>query len=203
MNYYISDLHFFSKNQTAEGLNFDNRPFKNVDEMHEVILNNWNSRVTNGDTVYILGDISNRGKNEDLIALVAKLKGKKVLIVGNHEDIRDYRYKQLFHAIYDYLEITDHVDKQPYKLVLCHYPILMWNGQHNGTILLYGHLHDSIEEAYFKKCLSEMNGGEFAIRRPHEKEIVATNVGCMMPYIDYTPRTLEEILVNNKQYEYR
>ena len=198
MNYYISDLHFFSKNQTAEGLNFDNRPFKNVDEMHEVILNNWNSRVTNGDTVYILGDISNRGKNEDLIALVARLKGKKVLIVGNHEDIRDYRYKQLFHAIYDYLEITDHVDKQPYKLVLCHYPILMWNGQHNGTILLYGHLHDSIEEAYFKKCLSEMNGGEFAIRRPHEKEIVAINVGCMMPYMSFTPRTLEEILVNNK-----
>ena len=198
MNYYISDLHFFSKNQTAEGLNFDNRPFKNVDEMHEVILNNWNSRVTNGDTVYILGDISNRGKNEDLIALVARLKGKKVLIVGNHEDTRDYRYKQLFHAIYDYLEITDHVDKQPYKLVLCHYPILMWNGQHNGTILMYGHLHDSIEEAYFKKCLSEMNGGEFAIRRPHEKEIVAINVGCMMPYMDYTPRTLNEILVNNK-----
>ena len=198
MNYYISDLHFFSKNQTAEGLNFDNRPFKNVDEMHASILNNWNSRVTNGDTVYILGDISNRGKNEDLIALVARLKGKKVLIVGNHEDIRDYRYKQLFHAIYDYFEITDHVDKQPYKLVLCHYPILMWNGQHNGTILMYGHLHDSIEEAYFKKCLSEMNGGEFAIRRPHEKEIVAINVGCMMPYMDYTPRTLEEILVNNK-----
>ena len=198
MNYYISDLHFFSKNQTAEGLNFDNRPFKNVDEMHETILNNWNSRVTNGDTVYILGDVSNRGKNEDLIALVARLKGKKVLIVGNHEDTRDYRYKQLFHAIYDYLEITDHVDKQPYKLVLCHYPILMWNGQHNGTILMYGHLHNSIEEAYFKKCLSEMNGGKFAIRRLHEKEIVAINVGCMMPYMDYTPRTLEEILVNNK-----
>ena len=198
MNYYISDLHFFSKNQTAKGLNFDNRPFKNVDEMHEVILNNWNSRVTNGDTVYILGDISNRGKNEDLIALVARLKGKKVLIVGNHEDIRDYRYKQLFHAIYDYLEITDHVDKQPYKLVLCHYPILMWNGQHNGVILLYGHTHKSIEDIYFQKCISEMNGGEFAIRRPHEKEIVAINVGCMMPYMDYTPRTLEEILVNNK-----
>ena len=43
-----------------------------------------------------------------------------------------------------------------------------------------------------------MNGGEFAIRRPHEKEIVAINVGCMMPYMDYTPRTLGEMLVNNK-----
>lgn len=198
MNYYISDLHFFSKNQTAEGLNFDNRPFKNVDEMHEVILNNWNSRVTNGDTVYILGDVSNRGKNEDLIAFVARLKGKKVLILGNHCDVRDYRYKQLFHEIYDYLEITDYANKQAYKLVLCHYPILMWNGQHNGTILLYGHLHNSIEETYFQKCVSEMNNGEFAIRRQHEKEIVSINVGCMFDYMNYTPRTLEELLKGKK-----
>ena len=43
-----------------------------------------------------------------------------------------------------------------------------------------------------------MNGGEFDIRRTNEKEIVDINVGCMMPYMDYTPRTLEEILVNNK-----
>ena len=185
MNFYISDLHLGHRHLYTK-------------EEEAQLLENWNRVVSDEDTVYILGDISNRGKNEDLIALVARLKGKKVLIVGNHEDTRDYRYKQLFHAIYDYLEITDHVDKQSYKLVLCHYPILMWNGQHNGTILLYGHLHDSIEEAYFKKCLSEMNGGEFAIRRPHEKEIVAINVGCMMPYMDYTPRTLSEILDKNQ-----
>lgn len=194
MNYYISDLHLFSKNQTVEGLNFDNRPFQTIEEMHETILNNWNGRVTNGDTVYILGDISNRGKNEDLIAFVARLKGKKVLIAGNHDDMRDYRYKQLFHEIYDYLEIAENIKGQAYKLVLCHYPILMWNGQHNGTILLYGHLHNSIEETYFQKCLSEMNGGEFAIRRPHEKEIIGINVGCMFDYMNYTPRTLEELL---------
>lgn len=196
MNYYISDLHFFSKNQTAEVLNFDNRPFKNVDEMHEAILNNWNSRVTNGDTVYILGDVSNRGKNEDLIALVARLKGKKVLIKGNHCDVSDYRYKQLFYSIHDYLEITDYADKKAYRLVLSHYPILMWNGQHNGAILLYGHTHKSIEDIYFQKCISEMNNLDFSIRRPHKKEIVAINVGCMMPYMDYTPRTLGEMLVN-------
>ena len=36
------------------------------------------------------------------------------------------------------------------------------------------------------------------MKETHEKEIVAINVGCMMPYMDYTPRTLEEILVSNK-----
>lgn len=76
MKYYISDLHLFHENI----IKFDHRPFKSVQEMHEVILKNWNDRVTNGDFVYLLGDMSLRGKNEDLIALVARLKGRRVLI---------------------------------------------------------------------------------------------------------------------------
>ena len=58
MNYYISDMHFFHKNVTNAGKNFDNRPFETVEEMHRVMKEKWNSRITNCDTVYILGDIS-------------------------------------------------------------------------------------------------------------------------------------------------
>ena len=71
-----------------------------------------------------------RGTNEELIALVAQLKGRKVLIKGNHDDVSDMRYKNVFEEIYDYKEITDYADQDAYKLVLSHYPILMWNGQH-------------------------------------------------------------------------
>lgn len=92
MKYYISDLHLFHEN----AIKFDHRPFESVQEMHEVVLKNWNDRVTNGDFVYLLGDMSLRGKNEDLIAFVARLKGRKVLIRGNHDDVSDYRYQQLF-----------------------------------------------------------------------------------------------------------
>ena len=67
MNYYISDLHLFHE----ASIGFDGRPFRNLEEMHAEIVRKWNSKVTNGDTVYILGDVSMRGKNEDLIALVA------------------------------------------------------------------------------------------------------------------------------------
>lgn len=77
MKYYISDLHLFHEN----AIKFDHRPFESVQEMHEVVLKNWNDRVTNGDFVYLLGDMSLRGKNEDLIAFVARLKGRKVLIM--------------------------------------------------------------------------------------------------------------------------
>ena len=52
MNRYISDLHLGHANV----IKFDNRPFKNLEEMHERIITNWNKVTNKNDTVYILGD---------------------------------------------------------------------------------------------------------------------------------------------------
>lgn len=195
MNYYISDLHLFCKSQTKQGQNYDNRPFETVEEMHDYILNRWNSRVTNADTVYILGDIALRGGNGPLIGLVAQLKGKKVLIRGNHDDIKDYRYALLFDEILDYKELTENVNGKAQKICMMHYPVLMWNGQHRGTILLYGHTHNSIEHYFFQDCIRRMNlSEELSLRRHGGEHIRAINVGACMPYMNYTPRTLKEIL---------
>ena len=188
MKYYISDLHLFHE----ACIRFDNRPFKSLQDMHEIILKNWNSRVTNGDTVYILGDIFMRGKHENLISYVARLKGHKVLIKGNHDDLSDYRYQQLFSEIVDYKEISDHVGKENYQLVLMHYPIFSFKRMRRNGILLYGHTHNSAEDTYFKKCMSEMNEND--CRHAGEADIKAFNVGCMKPYMNYMPRTLAEIM---------
>lgn len=193
MNYYISDLHLFHKNVTRAGKDFNDRPFDNLEEMHLIVKDKWNAKVTNGDTVYILGDLAMRGTQEDLIAFVSMLKGHKVMVKGNHDDIKDLRYKQLFDEICDYKEISDTLGGKNVKLVLCHYPILMWKDQHRGSILLYGHVHNSIEEYYFKKCLREMNNEDFFNRRSGEEVLRAYNVGCMMPYMDYEPKSLAEI----------
>lgn len=76
MNYYISDLHLFHEN----AIKCDSRPFDSLEDMHETIKTRWNEKITNGDKVYILGDISFRGKNENLIAYISTLKGHKILI---------------------------------------------------------------------------------------------------------------------------
>ena len=152
MNYYISDLHLFHE----AVIRFDDRPFESLEEMHKAMVEKWNNKVTNGDTVYILGDVSLRGKNEDLIALVATLKGKKVLIRGNHDDISDYRYQQLFYEIVDYKEIHDSICGKNYDLVLSHYPIFSWKKMGRGTILLYGHIHNNPEEEYYNKLKQEI-----------------------------------------------
>jgi len=188
MKYYISDFHLFHEN----AIKFDHRPFESVQEMHEVVLKNWNDRVTNSDFVYLLGDMSLRGKNEDLIAFVARLKGRKVLIRGNHDDVSDYRYQQLFTEICDYKEIYDSVGKEKYGLVLSHYPIFSWKNMGRGKILLYGHTHESAEDRFYQSCLKQMQEND--CRHVYDKKLRACNVGCMFPYMNYTPRTLEEIL---------
>lgn len=42
MNRYISDLHFGHANI----LKFDNRPFRNTEEMETALIENWNSTVS-------------------------------------------------------------------------------------------------------------------------------------------------------------
>lgn len=193
MNYYISDLHLFHEN----AIKYDNRPFENLEQMHEAIIRKWNSKITNGDTVYILGDMSMRGEKETLISLVATLKGRKIFVRGNHDDLSDYRYQQLFAEICDYKEVQDSFEGKNYHLVLSHYPIFSWKKMGRGTILLYGHTHNSEEDSFFQKCLAKMT--ENNCRHVYEQQAKAINVGCMKPWMDYEPRSLKELLTYEGQ----
>ena len=40
--YFTSDFHFYHTNI----IRFDNRPFRNVDEMNETIVGNWNDKIS-------------------------------------------------------------------------------------------------------------------------------------------------------------
>lgn len=53
MIYYTSDLHFSHKNIIL----YCNRPFKDIDEMNECIIERWNNVIKPNDMVYLLGDV--------------------------------------------------------------------------------------------------------------------------------------------------
>lgn len=78
--FFTSDLHIGHANSII----FDKRPFKDLDHMHEVIVNNWNSCVKPEDVVYVLGDFG-MGRNDEIKAITQRLNGTKVMILGNHD----------------------------------------------------------------------------------------------------------------------
>ena len=57
--------------------------------------------------------------------------------------------------------------------------------------MLYGHVHNTLEYAFLEKLRKELQ--ETRTERSHARAHFI-NVGCMMPWMDYTPRTLDEIL---------
>ncbi|OCP22000.1 MULTISPECIES: metallophosphoesterase family protein [unclassified Ensifer] len=113
-----------------------NRPFVNVDEMNEALVERWNAKVGKNDRVYHLGDV---GWNS-VTPWMERLNGEKVIITGNHDDPAEMR--KLGHwcgvkEITNYLEIAVGGG----RLVLFHYPIDDWNGRWKGSIHLHCHTH--------------------------------------------------------------
>ena len=171
--YFTADLHF----NHAGIISFDKRPFENVQEMNRMMVEYWNSRVTDKDEVYILGDFSMSKK--DTMEFAPKLKGKKYLILGNH-DHKCPELRELFEDVYDYRKI--HLNKQ--TLILSHYFIPSYEGQHRGAVMLYGHSHNTAVAAV-----------EEEVKKMYKENNVpckAYNVGCM--YFNYMPARLEEII---------
>ena len=136
MKYYISDLHLFH-NRILEKFN---RPFSSVEEMHEVITNNWKNKVKADDTVYILGDVGMYHPKE-IGNILNNLPGHKILITGNHDfkNIHSGSYKKVFDKITSYLEIEDNGR----NVILFHYPIEDWNGKYREYYHLHGHIHNN------------------------------------------------------------
>lgn len=191
---YIADLHIGCTNSS------EHRTL----EHDEILIKNWNSVVNNNDTTFILGDIGRCGTNKDneyLCSVMSRLKSKKILVVGNHDEkgLQDYRVKQLFESVVDYFELMDNHNGINQKIVLSHYSIFSWNGCYKDTVLLYGHTHGNFDDIIYQESLEKLRYKvrELNAENKEEKKFrnlpYAYNVGAMMDWINYCPRTWEEI----------
>ena len=187
-NFYIADLHFGHKNI----IRFDNRPFDSVEDMNATLIENWNKKVKAGDTVYILGDLC-WGKETEWIEILDKLNGNKVLFRGNHD------LKQMSRTLKDkflYIKDRHEISDCGKKLILSHYPEMAYKSSYNPNVfMLHGHVHYHTSEAkYVRKWIKELK--ECCVNEWDNKGQII-NVGCMLKEMDYTPRTLMEILHAN------
>lgn len=183
--FFISDLHFGHKNVLA----FDNREFPSIEAHDEALIRNWNEAVGIDDDVWILGDISWHGPMKT-VEILKRLNGVKHLCIGNHDYklLRNQDVRACFAEITPYREI----EVDGWGVVLCHYPIPCYNKHFYGWIHLYGHVHNGMEWNMMKQV-------QYQMKALYDSPCHMYNVGCMIPGMDYTPRTLQEILNNRYQ----
>ncbi len=141
MIYLWADTHF-----NHEGiLHHTKRPWATVEGMNYALVQRWNARVKNeSDDVWFLGDFGfhapTKPGTDDLGELFWRLRGRKHLVVGNHDE----KNQQVLRLPWESVERLVMVKHQGTRAVLCHYPLESWNGMHYGTLHFHGHCHGTL-----------------------------------------------------------
>ena len=154
--FWTSDLHLGHANI----IRYCRRPFADVDTMNEALIERWNDTVADGDEVWVLGDFA-LGTIAHTLPLARRLRGRKVLVAGNHDrcwakgryTASDWveRYREAGFA--EILQDTVEVRLGTHDAVACHLP---YEGDSHdddrfvderptdeGRVLLHGHVHDT------------------------------------------------------------
>lgn len=111
--WFTSDLHFGHKNVIP----YCNRPFSSVEEMDTELIRRWNVLVAEEDVVYVLGDFSFYRATRTT-EILSQLKGKKILIRGNHDESLSKMQRLGFAETHNFLSIS----LDGWQVDLSHYP---------------------------------------------------------------------------------
>lgn len=136
MRYFSADFHFGHSGI----IKLARRPWNNVDEMDEGLIELHNQTVTDADIVYYIGDFAFKTPERYL----TRLKGKEHhLIMGNH----DYRQNQTtLRRIFDSVQDVLYLRFEKQRFFLSHYAHRTWRNSIHGSYHLYGHSHGSLPD---------------------------------------------------------
>lgn len=167
-----SDPHFYHKG-IVKFTNFDGspvRPWDDAEKMTEDMIEFYNELVDDKDRVYILGDVA--FKNSDMQRTIPRMKGRKVLVPGNHDPTRMRQYFNLFD------DVRGYVVKKGF--IMSHVPIHV-QSLSRWSLNIHGHLHNNVVTL----------GPEYDEGAP----IPDTRYYCAcVERTDFRPKLLDEIL---------
>lgn len=146
--FFTSDLHFGHRNV----INFCNRPFTDIKEMSEKLIENWNAVVTDNDIVFVLGDTFWFNDSRTIKKVLEQLNGKEIYILpGNHCDFAAYHRVDdpRIHLCQDivclWLTSADferrHWHRKTMEIWMQHYPMSTWPHRDKDAFHFFGHIH--------------------------------------------------------------
>lgn len=158
-----------------------NRPFMDRDEMDKTMIERWNSKVSQDDDVFIIGDFAHRNYRDEAWYL-RQLIGHKHLVIGNHDSrlLNNERTMKHFESVERITGIHDYLEGEKVSVILCHYPLAEWYKSRHGSWHIYGHIHGDtgITAKYMTSIEHALNAG-----------VVINN---------YAPASLNELIENNR-----
>lgn len=184
--FFISDLHIGHKNI----LQYDSRPYFTVDECAEDLVRRWNNKVTPTDRVVVVGDFF--WTPEYAKKYLPQLNGEIIVIEGNH-DCRwtNYRWMKNYYQhmggykIVPYFHEKILVNGELTWVYASHQYIPFYLHQYDNGTHIYGHSHTT------KECFDEWDIQDLLRHKGYPQRCY--NVGCMHSYMNYEPKTIEEL----------
>lgn len=149
--FFTSDPHLGHANI----IKYCNRPFADSSAMDKAIISNWNHKIGPDDLVYVLGDFAFTSIGR-IYAILAELKGTKILIRGNHDRHTSKKYLEAgFSQVLHREVLTVPYGTKTKTLWLSHYPIGDERRQtcKHYDIALHGHRHSSPDKKLGPKTL--------------------------------------------------
>lgn len=150
--WFISDLHLGHHNiikfRDNEGKLI--RPFDSLDQMHECIIERWNSVVGPYDRVYNMGDVVIAKK---WFPLLDKLNGKSILLRGNHDIFKLADYSKYFEDIRSVKVYPAH------GILVGHFPVHTGQLEYRFKTCVHGHTHQNMidDPRYVNLCVENIN----------------------------------------------
>lgn len=157
------------------------RPWDDVNEMDEEMITWYNDLVGDQDRVYVLGDVAFSAAN--MKRAVGQLKGRKVLVPGNHEPPKMRRYFDLFD------DVRGYVVKKGF--IMSHIPIHP-DSLSRWELNIHGHLHANEVKEYLPNVnafLDDDHSQPIVIEQPDLRYYCA----CV-ERTNFRPKLLDEIL---------
>jgi len=118
---------------------------ESLETMNTAIIDDWNRKVKENDTLWCLGDFYIGHSKQRLVEIRNKIRCKNIhLIYGNHDQkwIRKHCPPYLFKSCSDVRFIK--INNQ--EIFLSHYCHVIWPKSHHGTWHLFGHSHSSLNK---------------------------------------------------------
>lgn len=102
--------------------------------MNKTLISNWNSVVDKNDEVIVVGDFALTGK-DNIINIGRQLKGRKTLILGNHEgaSLKTY-YEAGFQIVSKYPIVIDNF------AIVSHIPL--FTNTNSPYVNIFAHVHN-------------------------------------------------------------